>query len=273
MAPLLRWARRSPGAVLGALVLLFWCAAAATVPWWGLPDPTIRVGPRFAPPGGAFPLGTDALGRDVLARTLHGARLSLPLAVAVVGLAALIGALLGAIAGFLGGLVDMALSRLADVALAFPPVLLALAIAATLGPGLLNAGLAMLAVWWPIYLRLMRAQVRSVARMDHVDAAVASGSTRAAILRRHIVPLCWTPLLVALPLDLGQVILLGAGLSFVGLGAPPPAPEWGLMVAEGATSLHRWWVVAAPGAAVLSVVLACSAIGDSLQRSDRGGAG
>jgi peptide/nickel transport system permease protein len=267
---LLRWARRSPGAVVGALVLVFWFATAATVQWWGLPDPTLRVGPRFAAPGGAFPFGTDALGRDVLSRTLHGARLSLPLAVAVVAAAALFGALLGAIAGFVGGAVDMAVSRVSDVALAFPPVLLALAVAATLGPGLLNAGLAMLAVWWPIYVRLMRAQVRSVVRMDHVAAAVAVGSTRPAILRRHVVPLCWTPVLVALPLDLGQVILLGAGLSFVGLGAPPPAPEWGLMVAEGAASLHRWWLVAAPGAAVLSVVLACTIVGDSLQRTDHG---
>jgi len=266
----LRWARRSPGAVLGVLVLVFWLVTTATVQWWGLPDPTLRVGPRYAPPGGAFPLGTDALGRDVLSRTLHGAKLSLPLALAVVGASALAGALLGAIAGFLGGIADLVLSRLADVALAFPPVLLALAVAATLGPGLLNAGLAMLAVWWPIYLRLMRAQVRSVVRLDHVSAAVAVGSTRPAILRRHVVPLCWTPVLVALPLDLGQVILLGAGLSFVGLGAPPPAPEWGLMVAEGAAALHRWWIVAAPGAAILSVVLACTILGDSLQRADSG---
>jgi peptide/nickel transport system permease protein len=155
--------------------------------------------------------------------------------VAVVGASALVGALLGAIGGFVGGVVDLVLSWLADVALAFPPVLLALAVAATLGPGLLNAGLAMLAVWWPIYLRLMRAQVRGVMRMDHVGAAVAVGSSRAAILRRHVVPLCWTPVLVALPLDLGQVILLGAGLSFVGLGAPPPAPEWGPMVGRGRT--------------------------------------
>lgn len=269
MGPLLRRAGHSPGAVLGALVLLFWFATAATVQWWGLPDPTTRVGPRFAAPDGAFPLGTDALGRDVLSRTLHGARLSLPLAVAVVGVSALIGALLGAIAGFVGGVADLVLSRLADVALAFPPVLLALAVAATLGPGLFNAGLAMLAVWWPVYLRLMRAQVRGVVRMDHVSAAVAVGSTRPAILRRHVVPLCWTPVLVALPLDLGQVILLGAGLSFVGLGAPPPAPEWGLMVAEGAAALHRWWVVVAPGTAVLSIVLACTALGDELQRTDR----
>jgi peptide/nickel transport system permease protein len=270
MVGLTRWMRGAPGAAIGAIALAFWLLAAASVEWWGLPDPTLRVGPRFAPPGGAFPLGTDALGRDVLSRTLHGARLSLPLAVAVVGLAVLVGAFLGALAGFLGGLVDLLLSRLADVALAFPPVLLALAVAATLGPGLVNAGLAMLAVWWPIYLRLMRAQVRGVARMDHVEAAVAAGSTPAAILRRHIVPLCWTPLLVALPLDIGQVILLGSGLSFVGLGAPPPAPEWGLMIAEGSTALHRWWVVLAPGAAVLSVVLSCTAIGDSLQRREAG---
>nr|WP_260170378.1 ABC transporter permease [Roseococcus suduntuyensis] len=177
---------------------------------------------------------------------------------------------MGAIAGFLGGAADWLLSRAADIALAFPPVLLALAVAATLGPGLLNAGLAMLAVWWPIYLRFMRAQVRGVMRMEHVQAAVTVGSTPATILRRHVVPLCTTPILVALPLDLGQVILLGAGLSFVGLGAPPPAPEWGLMVAEGATALHRWWLVAGPGAAILSVVLACTLLGDRLREQGRG---
>jgi peptide/nickel transport system permease protein len=256
--------------MLAVLVLGFWVLTALTVPWWGLPDPTESVGRRFQPPGGAFPLGTDALGRCVLSRTLHGARLSLPLALGVVMGAAVIGALLGAIAGFLGGAADWLLSRTADIALAFPPVLLALAVAATLGPGLLNAGLAMLAVWWPIYLRLMRAQVRGVMRMEHVDAAVTSGATRAGILRRHVVPLCWTPILVALPLDLGQVILLGAGLSFVGLGAPPPAPEWGLMVAEGAASLHRWWLVLGPGVAILSVVLACTVLGDRVREHPRG---
>lgn len=267
---MVRHALASPTAILALLVLGFWVVTALTVPWWGLPDPTESVGRRFQPPGGAFPLGTDALGRCVLSRTLHGARLSLPLALGVVLGAAVLGALLGAIAGFLGGAADWLLSRTADIALAFPPVLLALAVAATLGPGLLNAGLAMLAVWWPIYLRLMRAQVRSVMRMDHVQAAVAVGSTPATILRRHVVPLCSTPIFVALPLDLGQVILLGAGLSFVGLGAPPPAPEWGLMVAEGAATLHRWWLVLGPGVAILSIVLACTLLGDRLREHGQG---
>jgi peptide/nickel transport system permease protein len=266
----MRRALASPGAILALLVLGFWAATALTVPWWGLPDPTASVGRRFQPPGGAFPLGTDALGRCVFSRTLHGASLSLPLAFGVVAGAAAIGALLGAIAGFLGGAADWVLSRSADIALAFPPVLLALAVAATLGPGLFNAGLAMLAVWWPIYLRLMRAQVRSVMQMEHVEAAVTAGATRTGILRRHVVPLCWTPILVALPLDFGQVILLGAGLSFVGLGAAPPTPEWGLMVAEGAQSLHRWWLVAGPGAAILTVVMACTVLGDRLREQGAG---
>jgi peptide/nickel transport system permease protein len=261
-----RWLLRRPALCLAVLVLLFWAAAAASAPLWGIPDPTVRFGPRYAPPGPRFPLGTDALGRDVLARTLHGAALSLPLAAAVVAAAAAIGAVAGALAGTGGRVADAVLMRAADVTLAFPPVLLAMAVAATLGPGLFNAGLAMLAVWWPFYARLMRAQVLTVREMDHVAAAAASGATRLGILRRHVVPLCWTPVLVALPLDLGQVVLLGAGLSFVGLGPPPPAPEWGSMIAEGAGALHRWWLVAAPGGALASVVLACTAVGDALRR-------
>jgi peptide/nickel transport system permease protein len=260
-------ARRRPGLWAAAAVLAFWAAAAVSAQHWGLPDPTARVGPRYAPPDAArFPLGTDALGRDVLSRTLHGAALSLPLAAAVAAAAAAIGAAAGAVAGAGGRVLDAVLMRVADVTLAFPPVLLAMAVAATLGPGLLNAGVAMLAVWWPFYARLMRSQVLVVREMDHVAAAVASGATRFGVLARHVAPLCWAPLLVALPLDLGQVVLLGAGLSFVGLGPPPPAPEWGAMIAEGAAALHRWWLVAAPGGALASVVLACTVVGDAVRR-------
>lgn len=251
-------ARRRPGFWIAAAVLAFWAAAAVSAQRWGLPDPAARVGPRYAPPDAArFPLGTDALGRDVLSRTLHGAALSLPLAAAVAA---------GAAAGAGGRVLDAVLMRVADVTLAFPPVLLTMAMAATLGPGLLNASVAMLAVWWPFYARLMRSQVLVVREMDHVAAAAASGATPFGVRARHVAPLCWAPLLVALPLDLGQVVLLGAGLSFVGLGPPPPAPEWGAMIAEGAAALRRWWLVAAPGGASASVVLACTVAGDAVRR-------
>ncbi|AOO84094.1 D-ala-D-ala transporter subunit [Bosea vaviloviae] len=251
--------------LIALATILGWVVVGATIDLWAPYDPVALAGRRLQPPSAAHWLGTDALGRDVLVRTLYGVRFSLPIAVGVLVTAVAIGCFLGALAGYFGGLLDGALMRLADVTLSFPPMLLAMAIAASLGPGLFNAGLAMVIVWWPIYARLMRAQVLSVRSLEHVDAAVAMGASSPRILVRHVLPLCWTPILVNATVDISQVILLVAGLSFIGLGARPPTPEWGQMIAEGATNFYNWWIATGPGLAILSLALAFSFIGDGLR--------
>ena len=250
--------------MVGAAIVGFWLLTTLAAPWMSSYDPLEMVARRLQPPSWEHWLGTDALGRDVLSRTLHGARHSLPIAVTVVAIAVAIGATLGALAGFLGGFADTVIMRLVDVTLSFPPMLLAMAVAASLGPGLENAAVAMVIVWWPVYARLMRAQVLEVREREHVEAAVASGATRARVLTKHILPLCWTPVLISATMDLGQVILLAASLSFIGLGATPPTPEWGSMISEGASQFYSWWVALGPGLAILTIVLGFNFVGDGL---------
>lgn len=258
--------RRLPlSARIGGAVVLFWIVAALTVQFWGLPDPVQIVGRRLQPPSLANWFGTDALGRDVLSRTLHGATYSVPTALLVVAAGVAIGSALGAIAGYCGGAVDGVLMRLVDVTVSFPPILLAMTIAATLGPGLVNAALAMVVVWWPIYARLMRAQVLEVKEREHVEAAIPGGAAGTRVLTVHILPLCWTPIVINATMDFGQVVLLSASLSFIGLGASPPTPEWGSMISEGAARFYNWWVACGPGVAILTLVLGFSFLGDGLR--------
>ncbi len=249
----------------GALVVGCWVAVALSIDFWTPYDPLELVGRRLRPPSADHWLGTDALGRDVLSRTLKGAQYSIPIAVVVVLVAGLIGSALGAVAGYVGGLVDAAIMRLVDVTLAFPPILLAMAVVAALGPGLEIAAIAMVVVWWPVYARLMRAQVLEVREREHVEAAKAVGAGRVRILTKHILPLCWTPALINATLDFGQVVLLAASLSFVGLGAVPPTPEWGSMISEGAVRFYYWWIAFGPGLAILSIVLGFNFLGDGLR--------
>jgi peptide/nickel transport system permease protein len=238
---------------------------AITIPLWSPHSPYETVGSRLLPPGAGHLFGTDALGRDVFTRTLWGARASLPIAAVVIVCAVFVGSVIGALAGFVGGWVDAFLMRVVDITLAFPPILLAMAITASLGPSIRNALFAMILVWWPIYARLLRAQVIAIRQRDHVDSAVAIGATRWLILRRYVLPLAYTPVLVNATMDFGQVVLLTASLSFVGLGARPPSPEWGAMITEGATNFYQWWIAAAPGLAILLVVLAFNFLGDALR--------
>jgi peptide/nickel transport system permease protein len=252
-------------AKIGIGILAFWALTVVTVQLWPLVDPLMMAGRRLQPPSGDHWLGTDALGRDVLSRTLHGATYTIPVAVMVVAAAVVIGSALGAIAGYFGGWFDAVIMRTADVTLSFPPILLAMTVAATLGPGLPNAGLAMIIVWWPIYARLMRAQVLEVRTREHVEAAIAGGAGKGRVLAIHVLPLCWTPILINATMDFGQVALLAASLSFIGLGAVPPSPEWGSMISEGATKFYSWWIAFGPGISILSVVLATSFLGDGLR--------
>lgn len=251
--------------IIGGIVIAFWVITAITVTWWAPHDPLAPVGKRLLGPSRAHWMGTDALGRDVFTRSLYGARTSMPIACIVIVSAVLLGCVIGAIAGFFGGWIDAVLMRASDIVLAFPAVLLAMAVTASLGPGLKNACIAMIAVWWPIYARLLRAQVMAIKQREHIESARAVGATRLRIMRKHILPLSTTPVLVNATMDFGQVVLLTASLSFIGLGAKPPSPEWGSMITEGAKNFYQWWIAVAPGVAILTVVLAFNFMGDGIR--------
>lgn len=251
--------------LIGIISLAIWLIVAVTLPLWSPHTPTEVVGGRLLGPSWSHLMGTDALGRDVFIRALFGSRTSLPIAAIVIITAVVVGTIIGAAAGYLGGWVDAVLMRAVDITMAFPPILLAMAITASLGPSIRNAVIAMALVWWPIYARLLRAQVIAVRQREYVDSAVAIGMSRWLILRRYVLPMAYTPVLVNATMDFGQVVLLTASLSFIGLGARPPSPEWGAMIVEGATNFYQWWIAAAPGIAILLVVLAFNFVGDALR--------
>ena len=257
------WMR--PQMLFAYIVLGLWLIVILGVQWIAPFDPLASTGVRLTPPSASHLLGTDSLGRDVFSRTLYGARESLPIALAAILAAVLIGCALGAIAGFFGGLVDNIIMRFADITMAFPAILLAMAVAAALGPGLQNALIAIVAVWWPIYARLTRGQVLSIKQREHVEADAAIGSGRWRTLGKHILPHSATPIMVNATMDLGQIILLVASLSFLGLGALPPSPEWGAMITDGAKNFYQPWVAAAPGLAMVTVTLAVNFLGDGLR--------
>jgi peptide/nickel transport system permease protein len=227
----------------------------------------INVDERMLPPSLAYPFGTDWLGRDMLTRVILGARIALQVSLIVVGLAILIGVPLGAIAGYRRGWLDGLIMRITDLFLAFPPLLLAMAIVAALGPGLQNATLALVVSWWPWYARLARGLAVSLREWPFVDASRAMGIRESSIILRHIVPNSLGPIVVQATIDIGTVILAAGGLAFIGLGARPPAPDWGLMVAEGRQYiLEQWWLSTFPGLAIFFTVLAFNLVGDLLLR-------
>ena len=260
------WIRKHPAVAFGAVVLLFWIAGTILAPVllpYGPTDQNISAGLR--PPGGAHLWGTDKLGRDILVRVLYGTRITLPAAFLAVLVDAAIGITIGALAGYLGGLWDEALMRLTDIFLAFPSIVLAMAIAAALGPSIINAIITIAVVSWPNYARVTRGLVLSVKTADYVEAARAIGVQHWRILLRHILPNCVGPLVAIATLDFGGAILLFAGLSFLGLGPTPDTPEWGRMVADGIEYSDQWWVSGFPGLAIFSVVLALNFLGDGLR--------
>lgn len=265
-APRLPVAWRRPAAMIGIAVLAAWVVVALIDPALGLQDPLRRdVGVALQAPSGGHPLGTDELGRDVLSRTLWGVRSSLPLAVGLVAGSLLIGSVLGAVAGYLGGVVDEVILRVADLVFAFPTIVLAMVVAAALGPSLTNAVLALLVVSWPSYARVMRALVLGARGQEYVIAGRLLGAGPFTSLRRDVLPNVAAPMLVLAMLDFGNQILLLAGLSFLGLGAVPPTPEWGSMVANGVEQFSSWWLATFPGLAIFSVVLAFNLLGDALR--------
>lgn len=257
---------RNLAILIGLLIISLWILAAVLAPILAPYSPVEqRLAERLSPPSLKHPFGTDELGRDVFSRVLYGARISLPVGFAVVAMTALLGTALGAVAGFLGGLVDEIIMRFCDAVLAFPSLILAMAITAALGPGLNNAMLAIVLVLWPEYARLMRGHVLALREMEYVMAARAIGVSEMRILWRHILPNASSVVLVKASLDVGNAILLAAALSFVGLGAVPPTPEWGAMVAAARQKFFEWWIGTFPGLAILTVVVGFNFLGDGLR--------
>jgi len=221
---------------------------------------------RLLPPSWAHWFGTDDQGRDILSRLIHGSRITLFVVVLVAVLAAPIGLVVGTVAGYAGGLVDAALMRITDIFLAFPRLILALAFVAALGPGIENAVIAIALTSWPPYARMARAETLSIRQTDYIAAVRLLGASPWRIVLRHIMPLCVSSVIVRVTLDMAGIILTAAGLGFLGLGAQPPMPEWGAMIANGRLYvLDQWWVAAAPGAAIFLVSLAFNLLGDGLR--------
>jgi peptide/nickel transport system permease protein len=257
---------RKPMAVLGVLVILAWVAASILAPVLSSFDPVeVNVDNRLAAPSTEHWLGVDGLGRDVFTRVLYGGRVSLPIAAVVVIVASIFGTLYGALAGYLGGWFDEVAMRIVDMVLAFPSLILAMAIASALGPSIQNSMMALLVVWWPPYGRLARGQVLALRARDFVSAAQALGLRDRRILLRHVLPNAAAPSIVLMAMDFGNAIIITAALSFLGLGAVPPTPEWGAMVAEGRELTAQWWISTFPGVAILMVALAANFVGDGLR--------
>jgi len=217
-------------------------------------------------PSWNHPLGTDELGRDVLSRVMTGTKYSLQVAVVVLSFSVLFGTLVGAISGYFGGLVDEILMRLTDLFLAFPALVLAIAIAATLGRSLTNTMIALATVFWPWYARLVRGQVLAVRERDFVEAGRSIGSSNLRLMFRHILPNCISVVIIQMTLDVGYAVLTTSSLSFIGLGAQPPDPEWGTMMATARNYFRdAWWYITFPGVALTLTVFAFNVLGDGLQ--------
>ena len=253
------------------LLLVILCAAFAPLltpyPEQGAGEPNITE--KLNAPTRQHPLGTDNLGRDLWARILFGARTSLMIGFTVTVVGAFIGTILGATAGYFGGWIDEIIMRITDVFLAFPPLLLAIIMAAVLGPSITNTIIAITVVWWPWYTRIIRGQAISVRESNYIKAAIVIGVNDRTIIKRHLLPNIMTPVLVQATLDLGSAILVAASLSFIGLGTQPPAADWGVLVSDGRELLlsGRWWLSVYPGLAIFLTVTALNLMGDGVRDS------
>jgi peptide/nickel transport system permease protein len=254
-----------PLTVVGLTLAGVWLVLAVLAPWLAPYDPLAQDAALYQPPSAAHLFGTDDIGRDVLSRVIWGARVSIPLAFLLVSLAFLIGGTLGALAAYLGGWVDELVMRAADLVFAIPTILLAMAVVAALGPGLVHAVMAVIVVSWPGHARVVRSLVRTTMQSDYVAVARLLGASAPRALIVDVLPNVAGPVIVLAALDMGTAILLLSGLSFLGLGAKPPAAEWGSMVSTGAQHFESWWIGVFPGLAIVSVVLAFNFLGDSLR--------
>ncbi len=259
--------RRNPGALTGLAILLLITLASVLAPLLTGFDP-VALSPRerLQPPSPAHPFGTDAFGRDVWTRVLYGGRVSLQVGFIAVGIAAGIGVTLGLVSGYYGGLSDNLVMRLTDVMLAFPGILLALAIVAMLGPNLFNAMIAVGISASPTYARVVRGAVLQTKTLPYVEAVEGSGARNWRVILLHILPNILGAIVVIATLGVANAIIAGAALSFLGLGAKPPTPEWGLMLADGRNYLrHAWWITTFPGLAIMLSVLSINLLGDGLR--------
>ncbi|MEJ3405328.1 ABC transporter permease [Rathayibacter sp. YIM 133350] len=256
---------RRPFTIVGGTVVALWVVIAIFAPLIAPYDPLAQDFPRLAAPNLQHWFGTDAVGRDVLSRTLYGARVSLPLALILVTGSLVIGSVLGALAGYLGRALDEIIMRISDLVFAFPTIILAMIVAASLGPSLANAVVALLVVSWPSYARVMRSMVLGERGREYVIAGRLLGAGSLRSLGRDVLPNVAAPVLVLATLDFGNAILLLSGLSFLGLGATPPTAEWGSMVSDGVQNFSAWWIAAFPGLAIFTVVMAFNFLGDAMR--------
>jgi peptide/nickel transport system permease protein len=261
---------RNPTAVIGAAIVILSILAALLAPWiTPYPDhvgAVVNFRARHLPPSAEYWFGTDNVGRDIFTRVIFGLRISLLLALVVLGTAIPVGTTLGLLAGYFGGWVEIVIMRVTDVALAIPPLVMALAVAAVLSPDLINSMLAIAALWWTWHTRLIYSITRQLRTQEFVEAAETLGASKFHILFREILPNCVSALAVKTSLDCGFVILVGASLSFLGLGIQPPTPDLGTMVASGSAFLpDYWWESVLPGCAILFVALGFNLLGDGLR--------
>lgn len=267
LARLVGAARRNPLMTTGIALSGLIVATALLAPLIAThPPDAVRPTQTLLPPSAAHLFGTDQLGRDIFSRVVYGARVSPLIAFLVLLIACVVGVPLGIAAGYFGGAIDDVVMRITDVFLAFPALLLALAFAAVMKPSVANTTIAIAVTWWPWYTRLVRGQAASVAGRQHVEAVRALGVPRRRILFRHVLPNSITPLIVQVSLDVSAVILTASALSFLGLGAQDPTPDWGLMVSQGQSYFTtQWWLVTFPGAAILVTAVAFNLLGDALR--------
>jgi peptide/nickel transport system permease protein len=259
---------RNPTAMAGLVIVTILVLMAIFAPLFAMgKDPIAQdLAVRLAAPSAEHWFGTDELGRDIFARTLYGAQVTLTIVALVSVVVVPIGLAVGTVAGYFGGWVDAVLMRITDIFLAFPRLVLALAFAAALGPGIENAVIAISLTAWPAYARIARSEAMAIAQSDFIQSVVLQGASTWRILFRHVVPLCLSSVIVRLTLDMAGIILTAAGLGFLGLGAQPPTAEWGAMVSSGRdVILDQWWVATIPGVAIFIVSLGFNLLGDGLR--------
>jgi peptide/nickel transport system permease protein len=263
------WLRflRNPLAVAGLAVVIALLAVAIFAPLLATHDPYAQdLAQRLKPPGAQHWFGTDQVGRDLYSRIVYGSRVTLEIVFLVVVIVGPVGLLVGAVAGYAGGKADTILMRITDIFLAFPGLVLALAFVAALGPGLVNAVIAISLTHWPGFARLARAETLIVRSSDYIAASRLQGASPVRILLKHVIPMCLPTVIVRMTLSMAGVILTAAGLGFLGLGAQPPSPEWGAMLASGRRFLiDYWWMATFPGLAIMIVSLAFNLLGDGLR--------
>lgn len=262
-----QWLLRRPLFLIGGLIIVAISIVAILAPLIAPQDPLkIDVTKRLQAPSSQHIMGTDHLGRDLFSRVIFGARISLMVGVTIAFISSALGGALGLLAGYFGKWLDNVIMRICDMFFAFPPLILAMAIAASLGPSLQNTMLSLVIVWWPRYARLVRSQVLVLRELDYVQAAKASGAGHMRVMLKHIVPNALSPVIVQVTLDIGQAILMAASLGFLGFGAQPPTPEWGVIASEARIYMRdQWWYPTFPSVMILLTVLGFNLVGDGLR--------